>query len=163
MSKSNHNHTEEPRSFVIRVWQEGPGRWRGKINHVQTQDSRAFTDLEESRKFMAKHLPGMEDLSAVARDKTRHSPVDIPVPSRSRLSSWLPRKRSLRLAMAGGMVLLLAVVTVVFYDLDGNGPKGNLAATVYDASSLGAVFVFILGFLAGGIAIAAWLFSRRKT
>ncbi len=49
---------DEAQSFVVRVWSEGPGLWRGKINHVQSGVCQGFNRLGQVVQFMERQIPG---------------------------------------------------------------------------------------------------------
>jgi hypothetical protein len=138
---------EEPQSFVVRMWREGPARWRGKISHVQGKDSRAFTRLEESTRFMAEKLPGIE---VVRQDNAANARSP---------ASWLPRRRSLRLAMAAVSVCVVAAIAVLVYPDGETG--GNMVGTA-QASGLDMALIFFLGAVVGGLAVSTWLRLNKK-
>ncbi len=76
-------------SFIIKIWLEPPeqalgqARWRGRITHVSSGDSRYVDDMEEITWFIAKYL---RDLGAHV--KFRHELRDW--------LSWLNRCRQPR-------------------------------------------------------------------
>jgi hypothetical protein len=43
-------------SFVVRVWSDGQGQLRGRIEHVLTQDSSTFSDPSAVVEFIRTHL-----------------------------------------------------------------------------------------------------------
>ena len=166
MPDKNRVNSEEPQSFVVRMWREGPGRWRGKISHVQSKDSRAFTRLEESTRFMAERLSGIEmpekqetitkNIPSLSLDplSTRDSN------SRSLIFSWLPKKRSLRLAMSAVGVCVVAAIAVLFYNPAGN-PTGGMSGTA-QGSGLETVLLFFLGAVVGGVLVGIYVRLTRK-
>ncbi|MBI2865534.1 MAG: hypothetical protein HYX94_13370 [Chloroflexi bacterium] len=149
MPDGNSFNREDPQSFIVRVWREGLGRWRGKISHVQSHEGQAFTRLEEITQFMAARLPEIEFASSSERPEVR----------RSSLLSWLPRRRSLRLAMGGIAVCAVAAAVVLAYPA--GSPAGGMVGTA-QGSDLDTTLIFFLGALVGGAAVGIWTRLRRR-
>lgn len=150
MPDNNKVDSEEPQSFVIRVWREGLGRWRGKISHVQSKDSRAFTRLEESTRFMAERLPAVG-----TREEKLDSRILTLTPSNlqsliSNSFKRLPRRCSLRLAMAAAAICVVAAIAVLVY------PSGDFSGSIVgtaQGSGLETGLIFFLGAVAGGVTV----------
>jgi len=149
MRKRKDTIIEEPQSFVIRMWREGLGQWRGKISHVQSQESRAFTRLEESHRFMAAHLPQVEIASRNRAAQVRDFS----------LFPRLPRSRPFRLAAAAVSVCILAFVAILVYPAD-SPESGMIGAAA--GSGLGTVLAFLLGAVLGGAVVGVWVRTAQK-
>ena len=52
MNETGRNKPNTVNSFVIRIWQEFPGQWRGTIRHVQSEAQKAFTTLNQAVQFI---------------------------------------------------------------------------------------------------------------
>ncbi len=149
MRKRKNTTIEEPQSFVIRMWREGLGQWRGKISHVQSQESRAFTRLEESHRFMAAHLPEVETASRNTEAQVR----DVsPLPR-------LRRSRPFRLAAALAGVCVVAFAAILVYPAD--SPEGGMIGAA-GGSGLGTVLAFLLGAVLGGAVVGVWARTAQK-
>ncbi len=149
MRKRKDTIIEVPQSFVIRMWREGLGQWRGRISHVQSQENRAFTRLEESHRFMAAHLPEVEPASGNREAQVR----DVsPFPR-------LRRSRPFRLAAAMAGVCIVAFAAILVYPVD--APDGGMVGAAA-GSGLGTVLAFLMGAVLGGAVVAVWLRTAQK-
>ncbi len=57
-------------SFIVRVWTDGNGRLRGKIEHVTTHESLIFLELEPIVGFIRSRLARGADAAAVPDDES---------------------------------------------------------------------------------------------
>ena len=60
---SNSSASETSESFVVRMWQEDPGEWRGTVRHVQSQTQLGFTRVEQATRFIQQHSTGVETVA----------------------------------------------------------------------------------------------------
>ena len=65
-------------SFIVRVWTDGDGRLRGKIEHVITRESLTFSELEPIVGFIRGRLWCTPDFAVIPDDG---QPVDVAGPS----------------------------------------------------------------------------------
>jgi hypothetical protein len=64
-------------TFVVRFWRDtsaGEGRWRGRIEHVQSGDGVAFLELEGMLRFMRRFRIAVGD--EPVDDQGDHSPAE---------------------------------------------------------------------------------------
>jgi hypothetical protein len=47
-------------SFLVRLWREAHGEWRGRATHLETRETRQLTSLVEILAFLSEHTPGLE-------------------------------------------------------------------------------------------------------
>ena len=64
---SNISASETSESFVVRMWQEDPGEWRGTVRHVQSQAQLGFTRVEQAAHFIQAHSTGVEPRAAALK------------------------------------------------------------------------------------------------
>lgn len=55
-------------SFIIRIWSDGRGRLRGKIEHVASHESLVFLEPEKVVGFIRSHLSPPSDSAAYTAD-----------------------------------------------------------------------------------------------
>lgn len=99
-NETNENATDTSQSFVVRMWQETPGEWRGTIRHVQTQSHLGFTQIEQAARFIGQYTRSVGKL--------------IPAQTGASRPSWqfnfkLNRRTTRLVALAAALVLLTAV------------------------------------------------------
>lgn len=91
---------QEPQSFIVRMWQETPGAWRGTVRHVQSQAQLGFMQIDQASRFIGNHTIGVE----------KKHPVQTP----ARRPLWnvdlgFSRRTTRMLAIAAAIVLIAAV------------------------------------------------------
>jgi hypothetical protein len=64
----------KPRSFIVRLWLEPEGRWRGHIQSVQSGESAYFQDLQEMLRFLEEQSGVPFPLTAGATAKNPEQP-----------------------------------------------------------------------------------------
>ncbi len=136
-------------SFVVRFWQEAPGRWRGTVRHVQSQAQRGVNSADQASAFMARHLPAQ-----AAPHASRRAPADRPAP-------WLNWFSGRRFQLAG-MVAALLVISLSVVLAVGDVGGGVLAGAAVDAAIPAGIVPFAAGVLVG-VAVAWWLSARRHS
>ena len=144
---------ETTQSFVVRLWPEAPGRWRGTVRHVQSQAQRGISSVGQASAFMAEQCRASVATAAAYRP-ARRAPVGRPVPA----PGWLGR-RSVRLA--GMAAALLAVSLTVVLLAREPGADALAGAAVAPAISTG-LLTFLAGALVGGAAVACWARLSRR-
>lgn len=98
--ETKENAADTSQSFVVRMWQENPGEWRGTIRHVQTQSHLGFTQIEQAARFIGQY--------------TREVGKRLPVQTIASRPSWhlnfrLSRRTTRLVALAAALVLITAV------------------------------------------------------
>ncbi len=139
---------DEPvQSFVVRLWQESPGRWRGSVRHVQSQAQRGITSIAQASAFMTEQCRASS--LAEAPRQTESKPALRALPSLG--------GRGLRLA---GVAAALAVAFLALVFLS-QGPSNTvLAGTAIDGNLPDGLPLFVGGMLVGGLAVS-WWFRRQ--
>ena len=146
MSEKNSPADAEPQSFVVRVWTEEPGRWRGKVSYVQGNVHKGFTRLIQALEFMEQRLgPAPKEAS---RPSPRRSALGRPFQI-----GRLPR-RTLRLAGAMVSLAILAGGALLLSMPSGGGSLAGAAAG--GGLDMAPVLLFAAGALAGATATALW-------
>jgi hypothetical protein len=70
-ANSNTSASESSQSFVVRMWQEDPGEWRGTVRHVQSNTQLGFTRLEQVRAFIQRYTSGSSTHQAEKQSAVR--------------------------------------------------------------------------------------------
>ncbi len=128
---------ESAQSFVLRIWQEKPGHWRGTIQHVQSQTRRGFERLEQAQQFIERYLPSSAH--------TPNQSMSFP--------GWL-RKPTFKPALA---LIALIVVVVGVMLLSNSYSAGSASGTSISIPSLDSILVFLTGAVLGGSAVGVVL------
>ena len=64
-------------TFVVRFWREWSGaesRWRGRVEHVQSEQGAAFTDMKQMADFLRKFVDmasGCEENAPIRSERRR--------------------------------------------------------------------------------------------
>ena len=100
---SNNSASETSESFVVRMWQEDPGEWRGMVRHVQSEAQVGFTHIEQVARFIEAHSSGAGS-PAVAK-KTAAVPA----------VRWhfAPSRRTTRIIGFAFAVIILSIIGLV--------------------------------------------------
>ncbi len=54
------NAEEKSQAFVVRMWEEDPGEWRGTVRHVRSQVHLGFTRVDQVSRFIQQFTTGAE-------------------------------------------------------------------------------------------------------
>ena len=100
---SNSSASETSESFVVRMWQEDPGEWRGTVRHVQSQAQLGFTRVEQATRFIQEHSTGVETRAA-AKSTAKAAAVHLDL----RMSRRTTRMLAFALA-----IIILSIVGLV--------------------------------------------------
>lgn len=149
MNQPNLPPDETTHSFVLRLWQETPGQWRGTIRHVQSDSRLAFLKLDQAMRWVERYLTA--DQASVAPDA-----LSFP--------AWLSAKWAARprfvasgLALAGGLALLALVVWLA------PTPSAPLAGAAIGADSSPWLTPFLLGLVLGsGLVLLWWRVTTKR-
>jgi hypothetical protein len=95
---------ETSESFVIRMWQEAPGEWRGTVRHVQSQVQLGFTQIEQASRFIETHTTGVKPRQA--------TPVAEKKPAFHFNLGWSGRTR--QLALVATVMILVGFLAIAF-------------------------------------------------
>ena len=138
-------------SFVVRLWQEAPGRWRGTVRHVQSQAQRGISSTAQASAFMAEQCQASAKTFATRRDPRRvatgRPAFDL---------GWLGGRR---FRLAGSMAALLVVALSIVLVARTPGSDALMGAAVEPAAA-GGLLTFLAGALVGGMAVALWIKRR---
>jgi len=146
MSKMPQPTESSTQSFIIRLWQESSGHWRGIIRHVQSNTQRGVTQLDQTVGFIQDQLNVAE--RAQAPGQPEHT-----AEQRSVFQwNWIP-SRQMRLAMVSIGILVIAGVVVLFTD---PGTMKNLAGAAIDSKFIEGAITFLAGVLGGAGGLAIW-------
>jgi hypothetical protein len=126
-------------SFVVRFWQEAPGRWRGTVRHVQSQTQRGVNSVSAASAFMSERCR--------TSGPARRPAFDL---------GWLGGRR-LRLT---GVAAALLTISLAALFLARDPGSGALVGAAVGAAPTG-LLSFVAGALAGGLAVALWM-KRTK-
>ena len=99
-SDSNSSATETSESFVVRMWQEDPGEWRGTVRHVQSQTQLGFTRVDQAARFIQEHSTGVDSHGTVKQAATTPA---------VKLNFGVSRRATRMLAFALAIILLSIV------------------------------------------------------
>jgi hypothetical protein len=102
---------ETSQSFVVRMWQEDPGQWRGSIRHVQSQSHMGFTRIEQASRFIGQYTIGVQ--------KLQHAQI-LAIRPAWHLNFRLSRRTTRMLAFAAALILITAVTLLA-------AGQGNIA------------------------------------
>lgn len=92
--------TDSTHSFVVRLWQEAPGTWRGSIRHVQSETLHGFTRLDQALRFI-------EQKSGLSQPHPAQT-------ARSRFGfDFKLNRRTMTMFALAGSILLIAIVLVL--------------------------------------------------
>jgi hypothetical protein len=105
MSDQNLPPSIRTESFVVRLWEETPGEWRGSIRHVQSETRRGFTRLNQVVRFIEQQTGQREERRAVPSSRPRFD-----------FGLQMNRRSLTMLALAGG---ILAIVLVLVLSISG--------------------------------------------
>ena len=128
-------------SFVVRLWQEAPGRWRGTVRHVQSQAQRGINSTAQAS---AKTAATRRDPRRVA---TGRPAFDL---------GWLGGRR---FRLAGSMAALLVVALSIVLLARTPGSDALMGAAV-EPTAAGGLLTFLAGALVGGMAVVLWIKRR---
>ncbi len=150
MTEQSRRPDEEAQSFVVRVWSEGPGQWRGRVSHVQGDVQQGFTRLSQAVLFMERRVGGYRREPAAEYE---------PRPAGKRpLQMTRLTGRAMRLAAVAATLVVLAIGVTLLSGLSGGG---RLAGTASGGSlDVEPVLAFLAGAVAGGAAVRVLL--RRR-
>jgi hypothetical protein len=87
-------------AFVLRMWQEDPGEWRGTVRHVQSQVQLGFTHVEQASRFIRQYTIGEGKRQAEPSPKLHTS---------FHFDLGLSRRTARMLAVAIALILLSVV------------------------------------------------------
>ncbi len=136
---------DSTQSFVVRTWQEEPGHLRGTVRHVQSQDQRGFTRLNQAQEFMEQKLATAKNSQATQRQT---APA-------TRSFNW--SRRRMILAFSTILIVVMASVTVI---VASELPNQSLYAGAVGQGG-GIVLALLVGLGLGGL-ISFWWLRRRK-
>jgi len=142
---------ETTQSFVVRLWQEAPGRWRGSVRHVQSQAQRGISRVGQVSAFMTEQCRASVATAAAYRP-ARRAAVGRPA------LGWLGGRR-FRLAGMAAALLAVSLTVVLLAREPGAGVLAG--AAVAPAISTG-LLIFLTGALVGGTAVACWVRLSRR-
>jgi len=153
-------------SFVIRLWQETSGTWRGTIRHVQSNARQPFNSLAGAVRFIEQQMkshregiwkewmpttPGMIGNPLLDRQPALRARA---APSRPRFSGSPHWGRAPTWAAVALLVVLLATVAV----LAPREPLAPLSGTAAGESAWAAVLLaFLVGLAVGGSIVGLWI------
>lgn len=132
-------------SFVIRIWEEMPGQWRGTIRHVQSQAQQGFTMMSQALQFVEQRV------SAISPEAERKQPKRAAPPTFR--FDWLPR-RLLQPAWAAVGVLAVLVVVLALMNPNMSVPLSGAAAGTGIAPEI--VLAFLAGVMLGALSAGLW-------
>jgi hypothetical protein len=95
---------ETSESFVVRMWQEDPGEWRGTVRHVQSQVQLGFTHVEQASRFIQMHTTGVKPRLA--------TPVAEKKPAFHLKFGWSGRTR--QMALVATLMILIGFLAIAF-------------------------------------------------
>ena len=147
MNQPNLPPDDTTQSFVLRLWQTTSGQWRGSVRHVQSDARLAFSTLDQAVRWIERYLASNQ--VAQQREGGSYQP---------RWLVWLqrwwraqPRFVTTGLALAGGVALLVVVVT-----LTPAAPAALAGAAIENSGSSNRLGPFIFGLVVGGGLVALW-------
>ena len=137
-------------SFVVRMWLEAPGQWRGTVRSVQSQAQRGVSSVRQASAFMDEQCRAAA--AAIMRERIPPRTREVHVPS---LSGGHGARRLIAAGMAT-TVLIVGLVSVLFM----RAPDGEvLLGTASSSGPPSELLPFVAGTLVGGIIMLFW---RRK-
>ncbi|CAN5374969.1 hypothetical protein BH10CHL1_BH10CHL1_51310 [soil metagenome] len=143
---------ETTHSFVIRLWQETPGQWRGAVRHVQSESRLAFTRLDQAMRWIERSI----EIEPPTVESTR------PRRAAPGWRAWWANLPRFEHAPAWAMVGVLAMLILMIVLTKQNMP-GSLAGTAAaSGGGLGALPPFLIGLVIGGVAVAMWTYSKNS-
>lgn len=101
---SNTSASETSQSFVVRMWEEDPGEWRGTVRHVQSDTQMGFTRIDQVRAFIQRFTTG-----TATRKAEKQS---VPHPA-IRLNPGISPRTARMLAVAFAIIIIAAIGLVV--------------------------------------------------
>lgn len=149
MNQPNLPPDETTHSFVLRLWQETPGQWRGAIRHVQSDTRLAFLNLDQAVRWIERYL---------AADQTNVTPGARSFPAWLS-AKWASRPRFVAsgLVLAGSLALLALVVWLA------PTTSAPLAGAAIGAESSTWLTPFLLGLVIGvGIVLLWWRVMAKR-
>ena len=145
MAETGFQSDDTTQSFVVRTWQEPPGKLRGTVRHVQSQAQYNFTRVSQVQDFIEQHL---------ARLGSAPLPANRPVAARSWQWIGMPRRRFVLAASA--LLVVVAAGTVVIASLD-RPAMPLLGSAVGQATSFEVILALFVGLVLGSLGTALWL------
>lgn len=142
---------ETTQSYVIRLWQEVPGQWRGTIRHVQSESRMAFTQLDQAVRWIERAMETKR--STVAQPRVQAAVTGL----RAWAARILRHQGTPVWAMAGMVAVLL--IFVVFVSPEASALAGTSVGVV---GGFGALLPFLSGLVIGGLAVALWVRSTPR-
>ena len=139
-------------SFVIRVWQEEPGHWRGTVRHVQSEAQRGFEKLEQVFQFIQQQT-GMSG----SNHKKAIQPNNYKMPTLLEASRF--NKPEFKIALGLAVLVVLIASTALLGGTSGSAPL--TATATGDGEAFNTLAAFAVGFLAGGL-VLGWVFRSSK-
>lgn len=139
-------------SFVIRVWQEKPGHWRGTVRHVQSEAQRGFEKLEHVFQFVQEQT-GMSG----SNHKKNIQPNSIKMPTLFE-ASWFD-KPGFKIVLGLAVLIVLIASTALLGGISGSVPL--TATATGDGGAFNMLAAFVAGFLLGGL-VLGWVFRSSK-
>ncbi|GEM_PF-1641149 len=147
---------ETTHSFVIRLWQEMPGQWRGTIRHVQSESRMAFTRLDQAVRWIERSIETKPP--ARVQPLARNAANGL----RTRLRAWWTSiahyQHTPVFALAGVLAMLIIVVLLTASDV----PASLAGASVGSGGSFGGVLPFLVGLVIGGLLVVVWVRSTPR-
>lgn len=94
---SNASASETSQSFVVRMWQEDPGEWRGTVRHVQSDTQFGFTRVDQVRAFIQRYTTG------------EPRQIANPAPGSAARFNFAPSRRMTRMLAFAFALIILAI------------------------------------------------------
>jgi hypothetical protein len=139
-------------SFVLRLWQETPGQWRGTVRHVQGESRMAFTQLDQAMRWIA-HAIHLDNPTAAQihpqPQASRSRPRWLRLPQLGTTPAWI----------AAGVLATLVLVVALTSQLGSQTLTGTAAGPTDDINGL---LIFLVGLVCGGVAVALWMRSHPR-
>ncbi|MCX6046249.1 MAG: hypothetical protein NT075_14145 [Chloroflexi bacterium] len=143
---------ETTHSFVIRLWQETPGQWRGAVRHVQGESRLAFTRLDQAMRWIERTI----EIEQPSTEATR---------TRQEATGWRTWWANLSRggqtptwAAAGVLAMLMLVIILTTQEM-----PGSLAGTAIGTGvGYGGLLPFLACLVLGGLAVVLWVRSTPK-
>lgn len=139
-------------SFVIRVWQEKPGHWRGTVRHVQSEAQRGFEKLEQVFQFIQQQT-GMSG----SNHKKPIQPNGFKMPTPFEASRF--NKPGFKIVLGFAVLIVLIASTALLGGISGATPL--TATATGGGEEFNTLAAFVVGFLAGGL-VLGWVFRSSK-